>query len=331
MSDPQNAQSVADREAAAWHVRLGERPLSATSLAEFREWRRTPGNAAAYRKVESLWRSAGALATDTDVQGVTRDALRRSRKEKPRFRPRIPIIAAISLVVAIAAAGLLWTSGGPVYETAVGEQRLVRLDDGSQVRLDTDTRLKVRYARGERRIVLDQGQALFVVVKDAERPFRVAAGPTTVTALGTTFDVRRERTGARVTLVTGSVAVTDERAIAEAGEFKGWRLAPGQQVATALPGAAPRSVDTAEATSWSEGRLIFRGTPLREAVAEVNRYLPDKITLSAAQVDTVAVNGVFAAGDRDAFVSAVSDLFGLTAQPQSGGGVLLTAPSAGGY
>nr|WP_313427334.1 FecR domain-containing protein [Brevundimonas diminuta] len=325
MSDPQSATGVADREAAEWHVRLGERPVSASTLAEFREWRQTPENTAAYQKLEALWRAAGSLSADADVQTVTQNTLRKSRETSRRRRRLIPAVAGLAVAAVAAVAVCLWMPDGQVYETAIGEQRLVRLEDGSQVRLDTDTRLKVRYAGAERRIVLDQGQALFLVAHDAQRPFRVSAGETLVTALGTTFDVRRERTGARVTLVNGSVAVTDE-----ADGVKRWRLTPGQQVATMSPGAAPRPVDAAEATSWSEGRLVFRGTPLRVAVAEVNRYLPEKITLAAGETEAVAVNGVFAVGDRDAFVSAVSDLFGLTARSQSDGGVRLEAPSVGG-
>lgn len=62
----------------------------------------------------------------------------------------------------------------------------------------------------------------------------------------------------------------------------------------------------------------------------MNRYLPDKIVLAAGPASEVAVNGSFATGDRDAFVAAVSDLFGLSAQPQADGGVRLTARSVGG-
>lgn len=328
MSDPQSALGVADREAAEWHVRLGERPVSAAALSEFRDWRQSPENAAAYHRLEAMWRTAGSLSADADIQAVAQETLRSSRKSGKRSTSlRLAPVAAglVSVMVALALV-FLWTPDRNASATAVGEQRLIRLEDGTQVRLDTDTRLKVRYVRSERQILLERGQALFTVTHDSARPFRVTAGDIVVTALGTTFDVRRDPVGARVTLVTGSVAVSD----AAAGAPERWRLTPGQQVETSRPNALPRAVDPAVATSWSEGRLVFRGAPLHEAVDEVNRYLPEKIVLSAGPTENVEVNGVFAAGDRDAFVSAVSDLFGLRAQPQPDGGVRLTAPSGGG-
>ncbi|WP_245777252.1 FecR family protein [Brevundimonas viscosa] len=228
-----------------------------------------------------------------------------------------------AVVAALALA--LWLPSRNTYATEVGGQRLVRLDDGSRIQLDTDTRVKVRFGEAERRILLERGQALFMVARDASRPFRVAAGDVEITALGTVFDVRRETAGVRVTLVEGAVAVVEDAPM----EPRRWRLTPGQQVRTSLTGSTPVDVDAKAATSWSTGRLVFQSTPLAEAVAEVNRYLPEKIILAAPAAENVPVNGVFAAGDRDAFVSAASDLFGLSARPQADGGVRL-APSPGG-
>lgn len=328
MSEPPDARRRADREAAEWHVRLGERPVSADALSDFKTWRSSPLNTEAWRRLETLWRASGTLAGDPEIQALTQDVMRRSA---PRARRRrlavlwsgVGVIAAGAILVLALA---VWIPTRNVYDTAVGEQRLVRLADGTQVRLDTNTRLQVRFSGDERRVRLDRGQALFTVAHEAKRPFRVTAGATEITALGTVFDVRREPQGARVTLVSGSVGVTeiDDR------RSQGWRLAPGQQLTTSSDQAAPQTVDVAVATSWSDGRLIFRNTPLREAVAEVNRYLPDKIVLASGAPREVAVNGVFVAGDRDAFVSAASDLFGLQARTAQDGSLHLSAPAAGG-
>lgn len=328
MSDPQDASRIADREAAEWHVRLGERPVTAATLADFKAWRASAANAEAYYRLETLWRTTGSLSGDADIQALTRDTLKASRPRASRSGKGtvLPAILAAT-AVAVAAVGLfVWLPSRGVYSTTIGGRDVVQLADGSRITLDTDTRLRVRFEASERRIFLERGQALFVVAHDADRPFRVAAGGAAVTALGTTFDVRREADGARVTLVVGSVAVTDTAD----GKTRSWRLSPGQQLETEKTNPAPRTVDAALATSWSEGRLVFRRTPLREAVAEVNRYLPHKITLDAGPAEAVAVNGVFTAGDRDAFVAAATDLFGLKAQNQADGSVRLTASSVGG-
>lgn len=324
MSDPQDALSVEDREAAEWHVRLGEPPLSAETLAAFRIWRQVGENAEAYRRVEAIWRSAGGLSRDRDIEALTRTTLAdtggRVRRRRRAWAAPAGLALACTLTAAVALA--FWLPARGVHQTAVGGREVVALADGTQVELDTDTRIKVRYVAGERRVVLERGQALFTVARDAARPFRVEAGGTEVTALGTVFDVRREASGARVTLVEGSVSVADSYAPART-----WRLAPGQRVETFQADPAPISVDPAVATSWSEGRLVFQDTPLREAVAETNRYLTGKIVLAAGSAADTPVNGAFVTGDREAFVAAVSDLFDLTAQPTADGGVRLSPRS----
>lgn len=324
MSDP---QEVADREAAEWHVRLGQRPVSAAALSGFKAWRASEVNAEAYQRLENVWRTTGSLSGDIDIQNLTRDTLKGSRPRAERRRKGLLLPAAVVTALLVASvAAFVWLPSRNLYTTAVGEQEEIQLSDGSRIKLDTDTQVRVRFIGAERRIILERGQALFFVAHDASRPFRVAAGDAEVTALGTTFGVRREAAGAQVTLVTGSVAVTD----ADAGGTRLWRLTPGQQVRTEIPDPEPVALDAVLATSWSEGRLVFRNMPLREAVAEVNRYLPGKIILDAGPAEGVAINGVFTAGDRDAFVAATSDLFGLKAQQQADGSVRLIAPSAGG-
>jgi ferric-dicitrate binding protein FerR (iron transport regulator) len=85
MTDARDAEGVADREAAEWHVRLGERPVSAATLEAFKDWRRTPANAEAWRRVENLMRGARVLSSDPDIQALTRNTLRSSGRKDRGF------------------------------------------------------------------------------------------------------------------------------------------------------------------------------------------------------------------------------------------------------
>lgn len=320
MSDPQDATVVADREASAWLVRLGESSVTADTLAEFQSWRSNPENAAAYQRVESLWRKTGALGGHPDIRAATREALAVRPNGRKAVTRRTWAAVAATGAVAVAGLGLgaVWMQSRGVYETGVGEQRLVRLEDGSTVRLDTASRLRVQFRRDRRDIALEAGQALFTVAADRDRLFTVTAGQTRVTAIGTIFDVRRNPEGARVTLLEGTVDVRNDRVADQS-----WRLVPGQQI-VATASARPKAVDAALETSWAQGRLVFQNAALRDAVVEVNRYLPDKIVLDADLVETRALNGVFTAGDGDAFVAAVVEVFDLDAERQSDGGIQLS-------
>lgn len=322
MTSPKVRVDAAETEAAAWHARLGARNVSTATIEEFFAWRSAPANAEAYRRVEKVWADAGSLADDPVILEALDAAM--SRKAGGVRSARLPRtllgLAAVGAAAALAIGGWTWLQAKTVFATGVGEQRLVQLADGSSIRLDTASRIKVRFA-GDRRLVdLERGQALFTVAHDPTRPFIVEAGEARVTAVGTVFDVRRDGKAVRVILVSGAVDV------APAGEGRAvQRMAAGQHARVTSEGLVARVVDVHAETSWTDGRIVFRDTPLRQAVDEVNRYLTAKIVLDAASLDAVPVNGVFRTGDRDAFVSTASRVFDLEASPDPDGSVRLSA------
>lgn len=321
MTNPTVRVETSETEAAAWHARLGARSVSTQTIEEFFAWRTVPANAEAYRRVEQVWGAAGRLEKDPAIAKALDEALtRRKSAPRPRRLPRTLIGVTIGgAVMAAAVGGALWLQSRTVFTTGVGEQRVVQLADGSNVRLDTDSRIRVRFDGDRRLVELEGGQALFTVAHDADRPFVVQTDKAQVTAVGTVFDVRRDDdAGVRVTLVSGVVDVA-ERGAGRAVR----RLAAGQQSSLTPRGQVTRAVDVGAETSWTDGRIVFRDTPLRDAVAEVNRYLTHKIELDAAAQEGVSVNGVFKTGDRDAFVSTAAEVFGMRASKAADGRILL--------
>lgn len=312
-------------EAATWFARLGQKRVSTADIHDFFEWRKDPDNARAYARVEKAWNTSQALAEDPDIAALTAEALGQS---PPQVQARHmvsrlwkPIAAG---AMALSALGLIsvWTLNRPQsYATGVGEQRTLRLADGSRVILDTDSRVEVRLRSDRRSVTLVSGQAFFDVEGDPARPFVVTAGETTVTAVGTRFDVRRLGLGAKVTLIEGRVDVGTSSASKPA-----WSLTPGQQVVTARRRPEVRSVDAARETSWTAGRLIFAATPIREAVAEVSRYSDRRIELKDKGIAQIPVSGAFDTGNTDAFIAALSDLYGVTASTSPDGVIILEAP-----
>lgn len=318
MKSPTNRVRTAEREAAEWHLRLGAPRVSTQTVQDFFEWRQNPENAAAYGRVESVWTGARALSGAPAVGEAVAAAMARSPRRPWSPRGVAALAGALAVVVAVAGTGL-WASQRNLYRTEIGEQRVVTLADGSSVRLDTDSVVRVRFAQGRRDVRLERGQALFTVAHDPTRPFVVLAGDTAVTAVGTVFDVRRTGAAARVTLVSGVVEVRGP----VGGSQR--RLTAGQQATLSHAGPVVRAVDVRSVTAWSQGRLVFRDTPLAEAVAEANRYLEDPIVLDAPALAQASVNGVIRTGDRAAFVEVVSATFGLRSSRDPDGRLRLTA------
>lgn len=319
-ASPNTRVATADIEAAAWHARLGVRSVTTQTIEEFFAWRADQANAEAYRRVEQMWAASGKLADDSQIKAAVAEAMDRKVRPGAKMpRPRTLFAAvAITTLLALSFGGWFWLEARTVFTTGIGEQKVVQLADGSTIRLDTGSRVRVRFADGERRVDLEGGQALFTVAHDANRPFVVDAGSAQVTAVGTEFDVRRSEADVRVTLVSGAVDVTRGPGLPPS------RMAAGQQARMTAAGVTTRVVDTAVVTSWTDGRIVFQDTPLRLAVAEVNRYLTDGVRLDVGDLADVPINGVFRAGDREAFTSATADGLGLRASVQPDGALLLS-------
>lgn len=320
MFSPNTRVATADTEAATWHARLGARSVSTETLEEFFAWRSVPANAEAYRRVETVWAASGRLGENDRIQEAVAEAMNRRSGLglKARYRRSLFAIVTATAVAALGLGAWVWFDRRSVVSTDVGEQRVVQLVDGSTVRLDTGSAIRVRFEGGERRIELERGQALFTVSPDMRRPFVVDAGRAEVTAIGTVFDVRRSEGGVRVTLVEGAVEIAGTTGAPPS------RMRAGQQAQVTAAGVSTRSVDTAKAVSWTDGRLVFEDTPLRTAVAEVNRYLERPVVLEDGVMAEVAVNGVFRAGDRAAFASAAAEGLGLESRVQADGTLLLS-------
>lgn len=315
--DPQ-AEDMAD-EAATWLARLNSRTVGTADLEAFFAWRRMPGHAETYDRLEAHWRQSLDLSGDPDIAAAVTHTLATEAQPRRKWTSPQAAIAAVLIVLAACASFLLITRD-TIYETATGEQRLVRLEDGTRVHLDTDTRLRVA-SGGSRTLVLEKGRALFGVAHDPQNPFSVTTRHTRVIALGTSFEVEQIGDEVAVAMVEGKVAVEMTPPAKRGAVLK---LSAGQAVRVSPGGPGQiTAADTGMISAWTRGRLEFRDTPLASAIAEVNRYTRTKLALKSRQWAEQRVNGGFAVGDSEAFIDAVTALYPLRAVTLTDGTVEL--------
>jgi transmembrane sensor len=310
-------------EAGVWIARLHGEERDRDLENGFRQWLRANAmNAKAFELATEVWEDAANL----------RRVIPFGPSVSPKPRLRFPFAyftfaaAALSMVVVLIVAALYLHSSS--VSTAVGEQRLLSLDDGSRIYLNTATRVVVKYDKRVRKVELEAGEALFDVAKRPDWPFIVTAGDRQVRALGTSFVVRRYDERLAVTLVEGKVTVApsssgdspgspvslDPRTVnSRSPEPQSFTLKPGQRLIFAA-GKAPQ-LDTPpldKATAWRRGQVVFDDTPLSAAVPEMNRYSPVKvIVIERPESAALLINGLFQAGDSASFAQAVAQTYGL--------------------
>lgn len=310
--------------AAYWLATLSDESCSEAERQQFSQWlRASTRNVEEFLRLSTLTRTAsrhGELWPDRSIESLIAEARassnvatlesKRAGSDATRMRRALPwlLAASISFVViggTFVASGARWKSWfGPVYQTAVGEQRSIALEDGSVVELNTHSRLRTRFSGALRAVELVEGEAIFRVAKDVHRPFRVRTGSTDIFAVGTAFNVNAQDTRTIVTVLEGRVRV-DSRVAIPAGRTPGSiESAPivldvGEQliVAPARPVVRLALPDTERVTSWTRRRLIFEDTSIADAAAEFARYSPRQIRVVDAAIAARKVTGVFDATD----------------------------------
>ncbi len=328
--DHENARDPATTHAmqcsAYWLSVLSDENCTEAERQQFLTWLRASGQHVdeflklsrldAHLNRRELWpdQSVADLVAQARASGDSNVAVLNAPPDVAVARParktvvRWPMAAAAAFV--FVAAGLIagrpeierWLA--PEYVTAVGEQRSITLEDGSVVELNSQSRLRAHFQDDLRAIELLEGEAIFRVSKDPNRPFRVRTGATDIVAVGTAFNVKASDSRTVVTVLEGRVrvnqrAAAERSAAATAKAVSEFELAVGDQLilARAQPAVRVSLRDTEKVTSWTERRLIFEDTPLSSAAAEFARYSPRAIRIEDPRVAERKINGVFDATD----------------------------------
>lgn len=305
------------REAAAsWAVRLSDPACTDQTRAAFEAWRAaSPAHDAAFERESAVWERFDRLrALRPADPAPDADLLAPAQTSQPMLRWAAAIVGA----VALSGVGLWSVNASPAYATAVGERRLVVLEDGTRVELNTDSRIVVRYRAGKREVKLVRGEALFEVAAADDRPFVVAARDRRVEAQTGAFNVRLQPKAVQVIVAKGAVEVAD--ATLPAG-FLG-AYGEGGGVAQPIPAAR---ID--QALAWRNGQIALNGQTLESAVAEFNRYSEARqLVVADPAIAGYRLGGYFRVDDMAGFVRALQTTFPVKATA-SGQTIYLSAAS----
>ncbi|MEH6550031.1 MAG: FecR domain-containing protein [Pseudomonadales bacterium] len=224
-----------------------------------------------------------------------------------------------------------------VYETAIGEHSALSLSDGTQIMLNTNSLVRVKYTDDYRLIVLERGEVHVDVAHDKTRPLSVLAGDKVIQAVGTAFSVEITSDDQVELLVTdGKVRVAVQKNQADKAERQVPEVLPASSVAVSkgeqlVLGSADEEIVKVEPEelnvklSWKQGNLIFRGESLEDAIVEISRYTQVEFVILDEDLKKVRIAGLFKAGDVAGLLAALQQNFNITHQQLDGDKVLLTS------
>lgn len=325
------------QEAAEWLVTFREEDVDAAESRRFELWlKRSPECVRAYLEIALIWNEGAALdpARSYDTATLIAQARQSASHVIPLPGARATTLAptssgqrslvmrrvrafALAAGVAFAAVGLatfVWMKQNPVYASMVGEQRSIILADGSEITLNSRTKVRVHLTDEQRRIELIEGQALFRVAKDKQRPFIVHSGDTAVRAVGTVFDVYRKSSGTVVTVTEGRVSVSGAEATAAAGSTQTptsqselmplpLYVSAGQQLIVTAAGSQHGAQSVDDAVAWTSRKMIFKDARLADVAAEFNRYNVKQLAVTDQDLKDLRISAIFSSTNADSLLN----------------------------
>jgi transmembrane sensor len=358
-----------NEEAARWFVEFRSGAVDAPDRRAFDAWvRASPEHLRAFIEIAALWRhsqtvdSQRSFSVEALIASATEEAnvvsLEASGISEEASGPgtRVPsqldtgggrrvwTLAAAAAVLLLGAGSLVaWSllHGREIYATEVGEQRSLKLGDGSTVTLNSRSRVRIEFDDRSRTVALLEGEALFRVARDPARAFIVRTDGTFVRAVGTEFDVNRKNSGTVVTVVEGRVAVVAsspesgvgpavprspnatqlrpstarhesaqkaESVVNGSGEAdEAVLLSAGEQLKVGLGATRePRRTNLSSATAWTQGRVILESATLAEVAEEFNRYSERRLIAEDDGAIPLRLSGVFST-DPDFLIHYLSE------------------------
>ena len=331
MTERETSQGI-DQAASDWTARLDRGALAPEEQEALEAW------------LSSDPRKRGAFlrAQAVSMMSESAQALGPHFDPAPFEIPKAPMGSRVSRRQALA-----WGSGAVVMAsmlavgasvpawgaitTGRGEIRLVPLEDGSTILLNTETSVRVHYGRTERVVRLIEGEAYFTVTRDVQRPFLVNVEGRRLSTSHAAFRIRKLKDDpvdilvqqGEVDLVTAPPPPR-HRALRLAANT---RLILAQQGSgQAAPSGRPQQVSpdlVSRELAWRDGKIAFEGESLQHAADAFARYSDTRIVIRDPALAREPVTGLFAANDPAGFGRAVARVFEARVE-QQGESVILT-------
>lgn len=332
-----------EEQAALWLAAL-DRGLSEKENQKLEQWiDEHPTHAETLVKFASMWDELDVLKPIScimplEVQHINTEAEQIEQEEQARANSgfvRWAMAACVMLGVALTTFHFLPTADtqkeAPLfyssYETEIGENSDVTLPDGSVLKLNTNTSLTVVYSKDERRVLLHEGEAHFDVAENKDYPFRAIVGSSTVTAIGTAFNIQIDKQQKVEVTVTEGRVLVDKVQLEEGGDLlpvffeseteqaqnDGVFLEVGEMAFIGIEGDDAQVLNEEDLFSsslaWQQGMIIFQGESLTEVIEEVSRYTTIKFEIIDEKIADTSVGGYFKTGDVDQLLVALEQNF----------------------
>lgn len=244
-------------------------------LSLLNEWRKlSEDNEKTYQQIAKIWTHSANIHRDKKIDTDAAWNKVQSKIQTPVKVVKWPVrwLAAASVALLIGVAFFLFQSPASqpmLSSTAQNTPQDIQLKDGSAVTLKNgELQYPKEFTGNKRQVILKSGTAYFDIHKDSAHPFEILCQQTTITVLGTEFEIKNIDNHTYVSVNEGKVRFTTPSGTSI--------LTAGMQ---ADYNAATQSLNTATEFSkntiaYATKQLSYNGSSLRTVVNDLKLHFP---------------------------------------------------------
>ncbi len=308
-------EGVIDDQAAAWVARSLSGDMTQKEKKALDDWLLADQrHRSAYDEYMHIAESAvvaGDVAAEEALENELENIVKRKSMRQKWFVAVPAIAASVSAVAFLVGVFLGPTESYSTYATLRGENKSIDLADGTVIALNTNTEIEVQIDSEHRSVRLIRGEALFDVARDPKRRFIVTSDTAQTSVLGTRFNFYEKPGGTVVSVLSGVVEVggVDRNSPPVT-------LIAGQEAAIHSNESRPeiRQFQPDAVTSWRRGLAYHENAPLKQVVADLNRYFDTELVIGDSALNDIPVTGGFDITDQAVAIKSLSVALSLRAE-----------------
>ena len=314
-----NLNSSLNKTAARWFIRMQDAAIDSPERTQFEHWlMQSEMHQAEYASIADAWN--GIDSVDELKKLAAAKQANQFLNQHKRSKKIKNAMAALSVCFIFIFAGLFgfeqyqqWLAKPTMQmasESSATQILTQKLEDGSEITLNASTKIQVTYYRHQRHIALLQGEAIFNVTKDTDRPFIVETNTAKIKVLGTRFAVNKLSQLVRVSVDHGSVQVESKAPVSTIILRNGQVAEVAQDAATGLQTVKLKKNVAADYFKFATGTVVFNQADIVEIADVLSRYGQRKVTGQGDSKEKISA--VLNTKDIDTFINTLPKIANVT-------------------
>lgn len=311
------------KEAADWLIAMHEESWDCALQDRLDLWlAQSELHAQVFQDLQQIWSAIPCVATSAEYH-----ALEREQQQAPvGFWNPVQLLVqewkmaamVLSCVITVGIFVSLFSNLDQAqwqsYETGIGENKSITLDDGSHLVLGAASSIRWQLGDRQRLLTLLSGQVFFDIAKDSDRPFIIQAGVSSIEVVGTQFDVRKIQNKTEVSVLEGHVKVNKifypdtNSDSAPAPKLISLFAGDKLKIRHGVVEGDIEKISVNEISAWKKGRFVYRNVDLADVISDVKRYYHGDINLHGSNLASLKVTTTFTLEQIDSMSYALEKI-----------------------